>query len=205
LKENIDILVIALLKASMALAMSGAFQVLQVRLAEEVYVIGEGGSTGLGIMYAVVGIGTGLGPIGARIFTGDQDKSMRTAIAVAFVVTAIGLAIVAPLPEFGLMLLGSFLRGFGGGLTWVFSTQILLQLLPNRVRGRVFSTEFAIQTLMAALAAYLGGWGLDNPDIGITGMLWGMSALTLIFGIMWMFWLVFGANRKAKPPRLELF
>ena len=94
LKENVDILVVSLVKAAMAFAMSGAFQVLQVRLAEEVYVIGEGGSTGLGIFYAVVGVGTGLGPIGARKFTGDRDKPMRIAIAVSFLVTAIGLLIV---------------------------------------------------------------------------------------------------------------
>jgi MFS family permease len=117
---------------------------------------------------------------------------MRIAIVVAFFVAAIGLIIVAPLPGFGIVLLGTFLRGFGGGLIWVFSTQILLQLLPNRIRGRVFSTEFAIQTLMAALAAYLGGWGLDRPALGITGMMWVMSGLTLIFGLLWTLWLVFG-------------
>ena len=94
------------------------------------------------------------------------------------------------------MLTGSFLRGFGAGLVWVFSTQILLQLLPNRVRGRVFSTEFAIQTLMAALAAYLGGWGLDNPNIGITGMLWLMCALTMLFGLGWILWLVVGPKSE---------
>lgn len=199
LKVNIDILVVSLVKAAMALAMSGAFQVIQVRLAEQVYVIGEGGSTSLGIMYAVVGIGTGLGPIGARKFTGDRDRYMRIAIAFAFLSTTIGLAIVAPLPSFGVVLVGSFLRGFGGGLAWVFSTQILLQLLPNRVRGRVFSTEFAIQTLMASMAAYLGGWGLDNPAVGITGMMWAMSGLTLFFGLLWVLWLVFWTKKDILP------
>jgi MFS family permease len=192
LKRNVDIFVVALLKAAVAFAVAGAFQVIQVRLAEQIYVIGDGGSTGLGIIYAVVGLGTGFGPIGARKFTGDRDKPMRIAIAVAFFITAIGLAIIAPLPSFNLVLFGSFLRGFGSGLIWVFSTQILLQLLPNRVRGRVFSTEFAIQTLMAALTAYLGGWGLDNPAIGITGMMWVMCAFTLVFGILWVLWLLFG-------------
>jgi MFS family permease len=195
LRKNTDIFIVSLLKATNALAVAGAFQVIQVRLAEQEYIIGEGGSTGLGLMYAVVGVGTGLGPIGARKFTGDQDKPMRIAIAVAFFITATGLAFVAPLPDFWLVLLGSFLRGFGAGLIWVFSTQILLQLLPNQVRGRVFSTEFAIQTLMAALAAYLGGWGLDNPEIGITGMLWVMCAMTLLFGILWIFWLVWGTGK----------
>ena len=126
---------------------------------------------------------------------------MRIAIAVAFLVTSLGLAITAPLPSFGIVLLGTFLRGFGGGLTWVFSTQILLQLLPNRVRGRVFSTEFAIQTLMAALAAYVGGWGLDNLSMGITGMLWFMSGLTLLFGLLWTMWLRINRDRVSDRNR----
>jgi MFS family permease len=199
LKVNVGILVVALLKAAISLGATGAFQVIQVRLAEQVYVIGEGGSTSLGILYAVVGVGTGLGPIWARKFTGDRDKPMRIAIAIAFVVAAIGLAITAPLPSFGVVLIGTFLRGFGGGLTWVFSTQILLQLLPNRVRGRVFSTEFAIQTLMAALASYAGGWGLDHPAVGITGMLWVMSGLTLFFGLLWTLWLVINPRPTHVP------
>jgi len=84
LGNNADMLAVTLLKAGIALAFSGAYQVLQVRLAEDVYVIGEGGSTGLGVMYAVVGIGTGIGPIFGRILTGDRDKQMRIAIGVAF-------------------------------------------------------------------------------------------------------------------------
>jgi MFS family permease len=199
LKENIGIFVVALLKASLSLGATGAFQVIQVRLAEQIYVIGEGGSTSLGILYAVVGVGTGLGPIWARKFTGDRDKAMRIAIAIAFVITAVGLAITAPLPGFEVVLVGTVLRGFGGGLIWVFSTQLLLQLLPNRVRGRVFSTEFALQTLMAALASYAGGWGLDHPGIGINGMLWMMTGLTLFFGLLWTVWLIF-SPRLVKSP-----
>ena len=195
LKLNRGILAVSLLKASISLAATGAFQVIQVRLAEQVYVIGEGGSTSLGILYAVVGIGTGLGPIWARKFTGDREQPMRRAIAIAFFITALGLMITAPLPGFGLVLVGTFLRGFGGGLIWVFSTQLLLQLLPNRVRGRVFSTEFAFQTLMAAAASYVGGWGLDHPALGITGMLWAMSGLTLVFGVLWMLWLALNQRR----------
>jgi MFS family permease len=189
LKDNIDIFVVTLLKAAIALAFSGAYQVIQVRLAEEVYVIGEGGSTGLGIMYAVVGVGTGLGPIWARKLTGDNDKKMRIAILGSFILSSIGIALIAPLPNFGVVLFGSFLRGFGGGLIWVFSTQILLQLLPNRVRGRVFSTEFAIQTLLGAFSAYIGGIAIDNVNIGIGGLLWTMSAMTAVFGVLWLLWI----------------
>lgn len=189
LKQNPDIFVVSLLKAAMALSMAGGFQVLQVTLAEEYYVIGEGGSTSLGLMYAVVGAGTGLGPIFARKFTGDRDAPMRRAIALAYLLTAVGLVMIAPLPAFGIVLLGTFLRGFGSGANWVFSTQVLLQTLPDRVRGRVFATEFAFQTLAAAAASGLVGWGLDQTSLGIPGYLWWMSGLTMFFGLLWIVWL----------------
>ena len=75
LKEHIDILVIALHKTANGLFASGTFQIVQVALAEQVFVIGDSGGTSLGILYAVTGVGTGIGPIIARRFTGDRDRS----------------------------------------------------------------------------------------------------------------------------------
>ena len=122
LKRHKDVFVIAIQKGAVALTVSGAFQIIQVLLAERHYVIGEGGGTGLGIMYATVGVGTGVGPLIARYFTGDDDRRQRIAIAVSYVITAIGMAIMSPLASFELTLLGTFLRGVGVGIGWVFST-----------------------------------------------------------------------------------
>jgi len=185
-----DILAISLLKAAMAFSVSGVFQVLQVTLAEEVFVIGEGGGTSLGLMYAAVGVGTGLGPIFARWFTGDKERLLRVAIGIAYLISCLGLATISSLVNFGVVLGGTLLRGVGSGINWVFSTQLLLQLLPDRVRGRVFSTEFAMLTLMNASGAALGGWALDSTSMGISRILWGMSALTLFFGGLWTLWVI---------------
>lgn len=181
-----DVLVLALQKASMALGVTSVFQIIQVNLAVDMYPIGEGGSTSLGIFYAVVGIGTGIGPILARWFTGDDEKRLRRAIALGYVFAAIGLIITSTLSTFGIVLFGTLLRGFGAAVGWVFSTQLLLTILPNRVRGRIFSTEFALLTLANAVGAALGGWLLDQFDISIPHMLWGMAGITLFFGIFWV-------------------
>lgn len=198
LLDNRGVLVVSLLKAANSLA-TGSFQVIQVYLAEQVYRIGQGGSTSLGLMYAIVGAGTGFGPIWARVFTGDDNRKMRIAISISYLLAGIGLAMTAPLPGFLLVLVGTFLRGLGGGVTWVFSTQVLLQTVPNRVLGRVFSTEFAMMTLTSAVAAYVGGWGIDKPEISISGLLWGMVVLVLVFGVLWTFWIV-----SEKPVHSEI-
>lgn len=193
-----DFLVIALHKAALALTVSGGFQVVQVAIAERVYVIGEGGGTGLGLLYAAVGVGTGLGPIAARRITGDRGDALRIAIAVAYAISAAGLAIVATLGSFGVILVGTLLRGIGAGLGWVFSTQLLLQLLPDRVRGRVFSTEFAMFTLANAVAAAGSGWLLDSGTLDISGLLIWMALLVLVPGLLWSLWLFAGGSGGTK-------
>ena len=192
-----DFLAIALNKAAFALVAAGAFQVAQVAMAKEVFVIGEGGGVSLGLIYAFMGIGTGLGPIVARRFTGDRDGPLRIAISASYVITTVGLILIAPLAGFGLVLVGTVLRGIGGGIGWVFSTQLLLQKLPDQVRGRVFSTEFAMFTLAYAVSAAGGGWLLDNTALGISGMVWLMAVAALIPGVLWHLW---NRTRERKEP-----
>lgn len=197
LKEHIDILVLTLHKTANGLFASGTFQIVQVALAEQVFVIGDSGGTSLGILYAVTGVGTGIGPIIARRFTGDRDRSLRIAISLSYAITILGLILAAQLTNFGMVLFGTLLRAIGGGINWVFSTQLLLQLVPNKVRGRVFSTEFAMLTLANALGAAMGGYVLDGTTLGISGLLWLMAILTAIPGVLWVLWMAVGT--KARP------
>jgi MFS family permease len=183
-----DTLAIALNKGAFALFVAGGFQVVQVAVAERRFVYGEGGGTGLGLIYAFMGIGTGLGPIVARRFSGDRERPLRIAIGLSYLIAAIGLALMAPLYGFGLFLIATILRGAGGGIGWVFSTQLLLHRLPDQVRGRVFATEFALFTLMNAVGAAAAGWALDNTDLGLSGMIWIMAGLILVPGALWTIW-----------------
>jgi len=201
-----DTLAIALNKGAFALFVAGGFQVVQVAVAESTFVYGEGGGTGLGLIYAFMGIGTGLGPIVARHFTGDRDRPLRIAIGLSYLIAAIGLVMMAPLSGFGLFLVATILRGAGGGIGWVFATQLLLHILPDHVRGRVFATEFALFTLMNAAGAAAAGWTLDNTNLGLSGMIWIMAVLIIVPGILWALWNVYRARRQPQslPEEEEL-
>ncbi len=194
--RNADVLLVSLHKSASALLASGVFQVVQVALAEQVFIVGQGGGTGLGIMYAVVGIGTGIGPIIARRFTGDRNQPLRIAIAVSYLISALGFVIIAPLVSFNLTLFGLLLRGVGVGVGWVFSTQLLLQIVPDRVRGRVFATEFALLSLMNALGALAGGWALDQPWLSLGEVNYALAILILLPAILWSLWIVFGRQHR---------
>ena len=163
-----------------------------VALAEQVFVIGENGGPRLGPLYAFAGIGTGIGPILARVFTGDHDRRLRLALTLSYAIGVIGLAITAPLASFALVLLGTLVRSLGGGINWTFSTQLLLEWVPDSVRGRVFSSEFAMFTLASAISSAAGGWLLDNTSLGISGIIWWMAVLLVMPGVLWFVWTLFG-------------
>ena len=105
-----DVLVITLHKAVNALILSAGFQVLQVAIAQKLFVIGQGGGISLGLMFALSGIGTGVGPMLARWITGDDPKSLRWAITIGYLIGGLGLVLTAPLFSFGSVLLGTMLR-----------------------------------------------------------------------------------------------
>ena len=74
-------------------------------------------------------------------------------------------------------------------MLWVFSTQLLLQSVPDLFRGRVFSTEFALFTLMSAAGVVLVGGGLDT-SLGLSGVLWWITALSVVPAGLWGLWLM---------------
>ena len=83
-------------------------------------------------------------------------------------------------------------------MLWVFSTQLLLQSLPDLFRGRVFSTEFALFTLMSAAGVVLVGGGLDSP-LGLSGVLWWITGLSVTPAVLWGLWLMTAKSPGSSP------
>ncbi len=183
-----DVLLIAMQKAMVALFISAGFQVVQVGIAQRVFPIGEAGGVSLGLMFALAGVGTGVGPIVARRWTGDRRTSLCRAILLGYAFCALGLLLTVPLWNFESILLATLLRGTGGGIIWVFSTQLLLQGVPGHVLGRVFGSEFAFFTLAGAVGATAAGWSVDT-SLGLSGTTLAMAALTLVPAAVWGMWL----------------
>jgi len=194
LAKHTAVLFTTLLKPAAALIISGCFQVIQVIIAEQVYPIGEGGALSLGILYTAVGVGTGLGPILSRLITRDSPRRLRIAIMLSYGIAASGFALISTFSSFPVVIAGALLRGFGVGINWVFSTQLLYQLLPAHIRGRVFSTEFALLTLMNAAGSALGGWLLDTGAVTLPSLVGGLALVTLLPGILWGLWVFFGRH-----------
>ena len=199
LANHLGTLVMSLHKAIGGLFFTSGLQVIQVVIAERIFPIGEGGGISLGLMFGIAGVGTGIGPIVARRFTGDRVRPLQVAILLGYLLSSLGLLITAPLLNFETVLVGILLRGIGGGMLWVFSTQLLLQSVPDLFRGRVFSTEFATFTLLSAAGVSLVGLGLDS-SLGLSGVLWWITALSVIPSVLWGLWLMTAKSPSSDYP-----
>ena len=181
------ILGITLVKAGGSLIW-GAINVLEVTFAEQIFPLGKDGTWTLGILYTVSGIGTGFGPLIIRRLLGDEPKRIRQGITLAFICVLVGIgwgAVAGSLLQFTT---ATLLRTLGSGTLWVFSGALLQLVLPNKVRGRIFSLEFAFLTLTQSLSILWAGYAQDTLGWHVRLILGGMA---VVGAIMFGLWLVF--------------
>lgn len=186
---------LALVKAGGALVW-GAINVLEVNFAEKVFPIGDGGATTLGILYAISGLGTGLGPLVLRRWFGDEQKGMLRAIGVGFVLIFLGIIFLSIAPDLAWFGLATAIRTIGSGVIWVFSAALLQLMVPDRFRGRVFAFEFAVLTLTQSFSIYWAGFAQD-------GLGWDVRQVTLGMGVIgavvWVVWAIFYYYQASRP------
>ena len=85
--------------------------------------------------------------------------------------------------------LGSFVRSIGSGVIWVFSTHLLLQMVPDEIRGRVFASDFMFFYLGSALASSLVGAALDT-SLTISSIIWFLAAISVVPTVLWTLWVM---------------
>lgn len=147
---------------------------------------------GIGILYSVRGLGTGVGPILAR----RHLSRGRWALAIGSLIALSGVlyATVGLLGATFLVLVPIVLAHGASGANWVLSTVMLQELVPDHVRGRVFAAELMVLMAVEAgfvlvAAALLEGHLLD---VGAAFMVF--AALQIATGLAYTRWLA-GAVR----------
>jgi len=142
---------------------SGGFGLLLAIWGDRVFRVGTTAAGGIGVLFAARGIGTGIGPIVARRWGSATGPGARRTIAWGFLFGATFLAAASfarALPLAFLLLVGS---GIGMAVPWVFSTVVMQQEVPDRLRGRVFAADQALVTLTISISMIATGRALDHP------------------------------------------
>lgn len=193
------ILVIALIKASAALAFGGMY-VVEVTFAKEVFLLGADGSGTLGLLYFAGGVGTGLAPVLARWITGDDLRTMYWAILFTYMASFIGYFMMGWAYTLPVLLIATVIRGAGEGTNWVYSSSLLQMQVPDHFLGRVFAFDFAMLTLTSSLSTLWVGWAGDSLGWTPYQIALALSLIPLISTIGWLIYLSLRLKRRAILP-----
>jgi MFS family permease len=128
---------------------------------EQLFPIGRNGAISIGLLYAARGTGAAIGPILARRIAGETIPVMRRAVGLGYFLSVVGYLWFSETAAFVLALLAVVLGHMGGSINWVFSTALLQIQVPDKLRGRVFSVEFAALMFTTALSTFLTGAAND--------------------------------------------
>jgi MFS family permease len=193
------ILGLALVKGAGALIW-GAINVMEIPLAQQVFPLNGNGTLTLGLVYAAVGLGTGIGPLVVSRWVGRAPRAQLWAITGGFAALLLGVVGLAFAPALGWVIGASFLRALGTGTIWVFSAAMLQQIVADRYRGRVFAFEFAVMTLTQSIATLWAGFALDRLQFSIQEVILSAALMSVGVTLAWLFFQTRAHTRLAVTP-----
>src|SRR2546429_6812324 len=139
------------------------------------------------------GLGALIGPFLGRRLARSGERGLFRAIGLALFCFPLCYAIFPFMPL--LVLAGIWSAGahLGGGAQWTLSTYGLQRFVPDRIRGRVFSFDFALVTLSIALSNLAAGWAAQR--FGPKRTMEGLAAVGFVYAVGW--WMATRRLRRA--------
>lgn len=179
-----EVLTLALVKSAWSIA--GGMTIVLTTLGERVFADEVGDAIlAVTLLYVARGVGTGVGPFMARSLAGGDRAKMERLIGVGFLFGGSMYLILPHAPLIVGAVVGLVIAHIGGATVWVFSTVRLQQCVPTHVRGRVFSIELALFTVMSACSTLVFASFLDQPDADPRAIGSWLGVLLLVGGTYW--------------------
>jgi len=151
------------------------------------------GDAGIGWLYAARGAGVLLGPWLAGRWVGPSLTRMRWSVTVGYILNGLGYIAFSQARQLPLAALFVLLAHIGSGATWTLSSTMLQQIVPDRLRGRVFSLDNALVTLAMAGSTWVAGWAI--PIIGPRVVGASIASIALVGAAAWALLLVTHGER----------
>jgi MFS family permease len=148
----------------------------------------------IGLLYTARGLGALMGSLGLRRVFGDAPRTMRLLIAPLFAVAGLSYLGLSFAPSIGWAALAYLGTTLGGSGLWVFSGTLGQLESDNAYRGRVFSVEMGVHTLVLSVTASSAGSLVDRAAWAVQDIARASSALVVLPIAMWL--LVIARTRK---------
>lgn len=157
------------------------------------------GPLGIGLMYSARGVGALAGPLLLRKRASD-DASLYGVLAGSMAVFGVGYLALAVTSWFWLVLVLLAVAHAGGGANWILSTYGLQAVVPDALRGRVFSADYTLATLVIAGSQVV--FGLLSDVVPARDLLAVSGAVVLLYAGLW--WLATRRLRRPTPSTVPL-
>jgi MFS family permease len=142
------------------------------------------GDAGIGVLFAARGMGALVGPFVARSVMGTDDRGLIRGIAASFVAAAGCYALFPLAPQLWVAAIFVFGAHCGGGAQWALSTLGIQRSTPDAIRGRVFSLDYGLVTMVIAASTLLAGTLADLVPARVA--VWVMAGLIVTAGSAWI-------------------
>lgn len=182
IRDNPRIGRIATAKATWGIA-GGALVYLLTLLGEEI----SPGATamGIGILFAVRGAGTGLGPIIVRAIFLDRSR-WPSVIGTAIVLSGVCYVLLGFSTWTYMVTAWVLVAHAASGANWVIATVMLQKRTEDRFRGRVFATEWLLVMGAESLSIFIASSVLEGGLLDLRATFLALGAVQVISGLLWM-------------------
>lgn len=143
-----------------------------------------GGDAGIGALFAARGLGALVGPFAGRALFGTGDRGLLLGIGTSLVIVCVSYAIFPLAPTIWIAAVLVFLAHLGGGAQWMLSTLGLQRATPDHIRGRLFSFDYGLVTLVITASTLLAGVLADA--LAPASAVWAMVGLIALSGTGWV-------------------
>jgi MFS family permease len=185
-----DVRLAAIMMVKTGIGIMGASWVIFPVMGERVFPLRglsgpRGGMLSMSLLMAARGFGSLIGPLLAGSWAGQNQARLRTLILTGLTIGGIGYMLLGMAP--GLVLACAFVMfaHMGASNIWVSSTTLLQMNTDDRFRGRVFSADLSVLTLMMAISTFFAGRILD-AGISARELAVGVGAVVMLPAAVWL-------------------
>ena len=150
------------------------------------------GDVGFGLLMAARGVGALIGPFLGHRLAGPGHRRLLPVIACSLATFGVGYALLGVVPGVWLAAVAILVAHLGGGSQWMLSSYGLQRLVPDHIRGRIFSVDFALITLSLGVSSLVASTLSDQ--IGPRGAVMIVGGIALAWAGIW--WLLTRAVRR---------
>ncbi len=171
-----------LVKAGMGLL--GAHWVLLPVFGERIFLWKQSGALSMSLLFGARGVGALIGSLLSGYLARGKPDLMRKGIFYGFLIVAAGYMALGGASSLWWACFFIILGHIGTSLCWVYSTTMLHEMTDDRLRGRVFSADFAGLFLVMSVVSFAAA-SLVDMGVSVRWVAFGTGLLGILPAILW--------------------